>query len=165
VYTFDSTTVDTDLRVDTGTYPTVSVEFTIGQNTYTSNPSNQNNIFVSDNFNADTDRYSLVVNNPFGPNIGGLPIENINFSFQDPTGTVFSSTSLPLIQPDPKDFNSTVALTLFFKDPLDSGRNGAITAYNNASISAVPIPAAIWFFAPGLLGLIGLAKRNKEGNL
>jgi len=28
-------------------------------------------------------------------------------------------------------------------------------------MSAVPVPAAAWLFASGLLGLIGMARRNK----
>ena len=38
-----------------------------------------------------------------------------------------------------------------------------ITAYNGATVnvSAVPVPAAIWLFGSGLIGLIGFAKRKK----
>lgn len=33
--------------------------------------------------------------------------------------------------------------------------------YRNAYVSAVPIPAAVWLFGSGLLGLIGVARRKK----
>lgn len=37
----------------------------------------------------------------------------------------------------------------------------AYQAYHLVSVSAVPVPSAIWLFGSGLLGLIGLAKRKK----
>lgn len=33
--------------------------------------------------------------------------------------------------------------------------------YADWTITAVPVPAAVWLFASGLLGLIGIARRNK----
>ena len=32
---------------------------------------------------------------------------------------------------------------------------------DNIRLSAVPIPAAVWLFGSGLIGLIGIAKRKK----
>jgi len=32
---------------------------------------------------------------------------------------------------------------------------------NDPLVSAVPVPAAVWFFGSGLLGLIGIARRKK----
>jgi hypothetical protein len=29
------------------------------------------------------------------------------------------------------------------------------------AVSAVPVPAAVWLFASGLLGLVGIARRRK----
>jgi hypothetical protein len=40
-------------------------------------------------------------------------------------------------------------------DPL------AVGAINTGSVTVVPVPAAVWLFASGLLGLIGIAKRKK----
>ncbi|MBU2652587.1 MAG: hypothetical protein KKA81_16805 [Bacteroidetes bacterium] len=31
-------------------------------------------------------------------------------------------------------------------------------------VPAVPVPSAVWFFGSGLIGIIGLARRQKEGN-
>jgi len=58
---------------------------------------------------------------------------------------------------------------------LDGIRNGAksvngntvdiddllLAADGNLALQAVPIPAAVWLFASGLLGLVGMAKRRK----
>lgn len=56
------------------------------------------------------------------------------------------------------DFNTTVMLTagtqyFFF---IDGVKN--VTGYN-LQVSAVPIPAALWLFAPALLGLLGLRRK------
>jgi hypothetical protein len=37
----------------------------------------------------------------------------------------------------------------------------ATTYIDNVNISAVPVPAAIWLFASGLLGLAGMTKRSQ----
>ena len=34
-------------------------------------------------------------------------------------------------------------------------------SYNGIPVSAVPVPAAVWLFGSGLLGLIGVARRKK----
>ena len=34
-------------------------------------------------------------------------------------------------------------------------------AIDNVTVSAVPVPAAVWLFGSGLVGLIGLARRKK----
>lgn len=36
-----------------------------------------------------------------------------------------------------------------------------IWLYQGIGVSAVPIPAAVWFFGSGLLGLAGMARRKK----
>lgn len=45
---------------------------------------------------------------------------------------------------------------------LFSGNNGTTTNTSfSGSITAVPIPAAVWLFGSGLLGLVGIARRKK----
>jgi hypothetical protein len=45
----------------------------------------------------------------------------------------------------------------FFNLPMDA----TFTSESGAFLSAVPIPAAVWLFGSGLLGLIGLARRKR----
>ena len=33
--------------------------------------------------------------------------------------------------------------------------------FDNVSVSAVPVPAAVWLFGSGLIGLAGFARRKK----
>jgi len=42
------------------------------------------------------------------------------------------------------------------------GINGTgVTANATTSVSAVPVPAAVWLFGSGLIGLVGVARRKK----
>lgn len=52
----------------------------------------------------------------------------------------------------PADFNS------FFTD-FDAGTNFSGN-WNGITVSAVPVPAAVWLFGSGILGLAGLARRK-----
>jgi len=42
-----------------------------------------------------------------------------------------------------------------------NGTGGAVYASGGQPVNAVPLPAAVWLFGSGLLGLAGLAKRKK----
>ena len=44
------------------------------------------------------------------------------------------------------------------------GWSPAIDLYEpgTVNISAVPVPAAVWLFGSGLLGLVGISRRKKE---
>ena len=41
------------------------------------------------------------------------------------------------------------------------GNNMFVWAVQSGDVSAVPVPAAVWLFGSGLLGLIGVARRNQ----
>jgi len=44
---------------------------------------------------------------------------------------------------------------------LDGGAGGTFGSGTVQSLAAVPIPAAVWLFGSGLIGLIGIARRKK----
>lgn len=53
-------------------------------------------------------------------------------------------------------------------DPMDNGpfpgfnANFDVTSIHITSFTAVPVPAAVWLFGSGLLGLVGVARRKKQ---
>lgn len=55
-----------------------------------------------------------------------------------------------------------MGVSSFHGDYLDSGYNIVTASFNNATvdISAVPVPAAVWLFGSGLIGLAGIARRR-----
>ena len=57
------------------------------------------------------------------------------------------------------DTGSLMLLDFYFDDPTDF--DGVDTLTMSASFNAVPIPAAVWLFGSGLIGLIGVARRKK----
>jgi hypothetical protein len=46
-------------------------------------------------------------------------------------------------------------------DPI-TGFNNPWNAWNHLSVTAIPLPPAIWMFGTGLVGLLGIAKRRKS---
>lgn len=60
------------------------------------------------------------------------------------------------------------ARRFYFSDGLQDGDDKAHSYYawavhaGDVGASAVPVPAAVWLFGSGLLGLIGFARRKKE---
>ncbi|MAT66547.1 MAG: hypothetical protein CMN57_13015 [Gammaproteobacteria bacterium] len=55
-----------------------------------------------------------------------------------------------------------MAVSSFHGGYLDPDLNIVTASFNNASvdISAVPVPAAVWLFGSGLIGLAGIARRR-----
>jgi len=82
-------------------------------------------------------------------------------------GTGFSMADFNLLSDSPPGNNLQLAALFFSKGPCDSeepfpGDPSLCTedsAY--AAPSVVPVPAAVWLFGSGLLGLAGMARRKK----
>ena len=86
---------------------------------------------------------------PSGGLFPNFDIATISFNV---IGAVGSSTSITFADSDFGGFVSPGAVPV------------AVTYVNglvNVTASAVPVPAAVWLFGTGLLGLAGLAKRKK----
>jgi hypothetical protein len=76
-------------------------------------------------------------------------------------GTGFSDSDFNLLSdPSPGD-NPQLAALFFSKGPCDSEETECVedSAY---TAPVVPVPAAVWLFGSGLLGLIGLARKKKS---
>jgi len=61
------------------------------------------------------------------------------------------------------DFTADVGTNLLLSGSYTDSNflDTSILSSTLASVSAVPIPAAVWLFGSGLIGLVGLAKRRK----
>ncbi len=87
--------------------------------------------------------------------IGASTLLNQTLSDEGNNPNIFAEFSFGFIA------NST-STTLSFTDLTTSVESfGADFVIDNISVSAVPVPAAIWLFGSGLLGLAGVARRKK----
>lgn len=62
----------------------------------------------------------------------------------------------------------TNALDISFNNGLIGGllvNGNIILGHSEAKLSAVPLPAAFWLFGSGLMGLVGVSRRRKSGNI
>ena len=77
--------------------------------------------------------------------IGGSPFQDGPFPLMNPNFDVVTMT------PFASDANASIAANCTFTlgDPCAT------------TVSAVPVPAAVWLFGSGLLGLVGVARRKK----
>jgi len=57
--------------------------------------------------------------------------------------------------------SSALSLTEYALNPWASGGSAINPAFVNETFSTIPVPAAVWLFGSGLIGLIGIAKRKK----
>lgn len=85
--------------------------------------------------NFDFDVYST------DPNDGLLPGQSSYFMFLDTTATLYTKTAV-------------YDLTNMFQNPISE----QFAAYSPA---VVPVPAAVWLFGSGLIGLLGIARRRE----
>lgn len=81
----------------------------------------------------------------------------VSVQFFDLAGTILSSDSIPDFVPS----LNTIDFAFFNIEQWENGvsvfKAGGVLANN---YSAVPIPAAVWLFGSGLIGLIGIARRK-----
>lgn len=158
-YTFDSSLPDLNAASGLGAYsPLSAAKLTIGGLAYTTDNDFTSNISVYDN-HQNLDGY--VVLGPdyiSGPTVGGLPAYYFILDMFAYDTTVFSSDALPLTQPDPADFDYGAGLSMYFWDGLSTVTVSTTTLHIAA---VVPIPATVYLFATGMLGLISISRRKK----
>ena len=82
----------------------------------------------------------------------------VSVEFLDLSGTIFNNELIPSFVPS----LNTIDFAFFNLEQWDNGalvfKAGGVLANN---YSAVPIPAAVWLFGSGLIGLVGIARRKK----
>ena len=158
-YTFDSSLSDQSAASETGAYfPLSDATLTIGSLSYSMDSNIPSAISVYDNYNNEDGYVVFGPDYMSGPAVGGLPAYYFLLSMFSNLTTVFSSDALPLTQPNPADFDSGAGLSMYFWD----GESTVAVGTSSLHIAAVvPVPAAIYLFATGMLGLIGIARRKK----
>ena len=56
---------------------------------------------------------------------------------------------------------TTLAVQTYILGTASVAANGTLTLTGNGTTSPVPLPAAVWLFGSGLLGLVGVSRRRK----
>ena len=91
---------------------------------------------------------------PF-PVLNGFELYGIEIDLVDNSGTVLGDESLPLgYELSDWPYGGTLAFRSFATTNITIGSISTLTP-------AVPVPAAVWLFISGLLGLLGVARRKK----
>ena len=72
--------------------------------------------------------------------------------------TGFAMSDFDVLSTIPPGDNEAIAVLKFVQGPLDDSAFGA----GGVPPSEIPVPAAVWLFGSGLLGLVGIARRRKS---
>ena len=56
---------------------------------------------------------------------------------------------------------TTGALTSYILGSATWAADGSLTITGNGTSAPVPLPAAVWLFGSGLMGLVGVSRRRK----
>lgn len=157
-YNFESTTVGTCSPICTSYFPAVtSATVTIGGNKFDRSGLNST-ITVADGAMF-TSSSGIVIQADIYQVVIPLFTEfAFSITLVDSTNTAFNDMTLPLVPPDIAKFDPMPnQFEIYEQVPSGTiGIAGIIT-----SIYSVPVPAAVWLFGSGLLGLVCVAKRKK----
>lgn len=99
----------------------------------------------------------------------GFDVDNVDFTFFNQSNVQVGSLSTqPALGSSPgilaEDIVLAAPLNVQFVTAFLTGTNRQVDFQNigfTAEVSQVPVPAAVWLFSSGLLGLIGIARRKK----
>lgn len=145
--------------------PTIFLAATHFNSALTYNPSSQGAITGID-FSLDYRNFSQGQALQFGLEQNGtLAFSSVFVTTASGTGTWLAhALSVTAVDFPTIDFDSTGSQITFGFRTANSGQVGVFeTGYDNYSavISSVPVPAAVWLFGSGLLGLVGMARSKK----
>lgn len=100
---------------------------------------------------------------------GGLRVETLLSAYNDNVlveqGSGFSNKALPIDSGRYFGFENIlfdeIRISLLVEGTVDLSTKTFFTLDNLEYVSAVPVPAAVWLFGSGLLGLAGFARRKR----
>lgn len=115
-------------------------------------------IAVGNNTSAFGDRYDATLSST-NPLPGGLTLEFFQISLLDSTANGADMLSSGAIDVFPNLSLTSQPSGRFY---ISDETNGCTQCYIAVtSLTAVPIPTALWLFSSGLLGLVGISRRKK----
>jgi hypothetical protein len=117
-----------------------------------------NDVRIDPYFDFAPDPGGPAIDDPTGPDI--WPDIGFDVFVNDPAVGDFTIATIDLTASEKIDTSELVILdgSEFFS--ATAQLDPTLTP-GPATISTIPVPAAVWLFGSGLLGLIGLARRNK----
>ncbi len=152
-YTFESTAVDPIPTPVVGSYsmfgPPYGMTVDIGGNVFTTD--DFLNVGVANDIGLGKDQYTVLGQEGSPPAPGSLSIQ---LFFEDPTGTVFSDDSLPLVEPDVGAFTTAD----FFLDAFLDFNNVTHHIEIRGTIKAIPEPGVLLLM--GAAAVLGLRRRR-----
>ncbi|TKB87801.1 MAG: PEP-CTERM sorting domain-containing protein [Nitrospira sp.] len=165
-YTFDPTALDTNPATTSGVYRSLTnwtVQVGAHTATFVSLPpvnaiSVANDLFFTPTNILDVYGVHAVAT---GMVVNGLAVADFDLTLQDNSHTAFNSDALPATPPS---LNSFANRTLRLRFLTMNGGLAHVQA-NVASLTAVPVPAAVLLFGTGLTALISLgagSRRRKQ---
>jgi hypothetical protein len=180
---FDLTTFDFDITSIAGTSPYIAsgtsngIGWSISPTGYWLSRTVTNGTFhfsalpvATDNLHASGD-YTITFDSKVGSLLVALGnndfTDSINFGLtaSDSTGVTFSGTQVVLNNSSGglvlfENINS-LSIQNFNTNGITDGYDLAFHAVSAVPVPAVPVPAAVWLFGSGLIGLAGAARRKK----
>ncbi len=151
-FTFNSLTPDT-LSSDAtwGLYANPIQKMTVKVGSYTTTFSPGSSVIQVINNPGLGDTYKLTVSGLAGNPVNGQLPNMFELELTNPNGNTFTNDLLPTTPPSLSSFASNQWRLIF---------NGAGNRVQGALTSLVPLPAAVWLFAAGLVALVGLGSRG-----
>lgn len=94
-------------------------------------------------------------------NLDGFFVDNMMINFRDASGAFYGDKLPDLSTFVMPDHIRDPYLSMWFSDGQGNFKANMSMRLDSVSVSAVPVPAAVWLFGSGLLGLIGVSRRKK----
>lgn len=101
----------------------------------------------------------LVLDPVVDPDGNFVPISGMSLRLEDPTGTAFGSTDLPMITPDLSKFASAIG-TIFIADG-NGEPNYAAAEFRITAVKAIPEPTSLAACGCALLAFLSMPRRRK----